>query len=150
MMYKTHLAFSFLLVMFTIPLFNPSNQILFLGIALISSMLPDIDHPESKLGRYFKPLSFLFEHRGFFHSVFPLMIFGFVLLTYTRRIYVIAFVVGYTSHLIGDLITRQGIMPFHPISKIRIRGFLRTGTFLEFLIFLIFIIINIILVIKMP
>lgn len=148
-MYKTHLAFAFLLVLLAIPIINPSNQILFLGIALISAMLPDIDHPDSKVGKYFKPISFLLEHRGFFHSVFPLLIGALFLISYTKMIYVIPFLIGYTSHLIGDLVTKQGIMPFHPFSKKRINGFFRTGTVLESLLFVLLMILDVILVVRM-
>ena len=86
-MFKTHLAIGFLMGLFSLKYFHFTllNSILFLFLITIFSALPDIDHPKSKYGRYLWflsiPISFIFKHRGFFHSIFPAVI-GFFLLTY--------------------------------------------------------------------
>ena len=41
---------------------------------------------------------------------------------------------GYSSHLIGDAMTKQGIAPFHPIYKKSVKGFFRTGSWIELVI----------------
>jgi len=134
MLYRTHLALAFFAGMLTLPLFSPGNQILFLLIIMFSALLPDVDHPNSKIGRYLKPIGFLFEHRGFFHSIFPVILFVFLLTTFGKNVYIWPFVIGYCSHLVGDLVTRQGIMPFHPLSRMRITGWLKTGSGMESII----------------
>src|SRR3989344_789769 len=130
MLFKTHLAFGFLLGLFAIPLLNPDNQLLFMMIILIGSIFSDIDHPKSKLGKKIKIIGFLFEHRGFFHS------FIFLILIY-------AFNIGFISHLIADIANNMGIMPFHPFSKFRISGFIKTGALLETLLFFVLILLDI-------
>ncbi|MBW2998940.1 metal-dependent hydrolase, partial [Candidatus Woesearchaeota archaeon] len=94
MRFYTHLAFGFLLGMISLIILKPSNQILFMGLCLIGSSFPDIDHPRSKVGKYFKPIGWLFEHRGFFHSVFPIIIL--FLLSKINPLF-IPFIIGYGS-----------------------------------------------------
>ena len=67
MQFKTHLLFGMFLGLLVLPILNPNNSILFVMLVLIGSALPDIDHPNSKVGKWFKPIGWLFEHRGFFH-----------------------------------------------------------------------------------
>lgn len=141
MMFKTHLAFGFFAGLVAMPFLHPHNQILFMTLVLLAAMLPDIDHPKSKLGKYFKPIGYLFEHRGFFHSLFFVVIT--LLLTkiiFKDIIFVYAVVIGHLSHLIADALTKEGIMPFHPWSRTRVNGFIKTGTFAEYIIFIILVV----------
>jgi len=134
MMFLTHIAAGFLVALLGLSTFYPHNQILFLLMVLFGAALPDIDHPKSKLGRKVKVIAFLFEHRGFFHTLFALALFAFLVeLLFRQRILTYAISLGYGSHLLTDLITKEGIMPFHPLSKQRLRGFLRTGGSIEYL-----------------
>ncbi|MBD3313293.1 hypothetical protein GF345_02525 [Candidatus Woesearchaeota archaeon] len=147
MMFRTHIAIGFLAGLLLIQAWNPQNQILFMFLILLGSALPDIDHPDSKIGSKVKAVSFLFEHRGFFHSLFAaLMIF--LLLAYyvsglTYGIYIAAVAIGYLLHMLADSLTREGIMPFHPISRFRLRGPMRTGRMVEYIIFICFIALGI-------
>ena len=72
-------------------------------MALASALLPDLDHPRSLLGRQLPwisgPLSRLFGHRGFTHS----------LLAVGMGAVKDALIVGYLSHLLGDWLTPMGI-----------------------------------------
>ena len=63
------------------------NPFLFGLIVVVSSLLPDIDSPTSKLGRnnFSKTLAAFFKHRGVIHSVF------FMLLVYFFSFNVLAF-----------------------------------------------------------
>ena len=136
MMYNTHLAFGLLLGLLGIIFLKPANPILFIVIVGFASILPDIDHPDSKIGKKVKIIGFLFEHRGFFHSIGALVLFTVCFyLIFKTSIYSIAFALGYFSHLIMDAITIKGIMPFHPFSKVSIKGFVKTNSFLETVIF---------------
>lgn len=151
MLFKTHLAFGFLLGLFAIEFLNPTNQLLFITIILLSSIFPDIDHPNSKIGNKARIFSFLFEHRGFFHSLIFLVLVNIPLFLFLKQylIYIYAFNIGFISHLIIDIINHMGIMPFHPLSRFRIKGFVKTGRLFETLLFIVLIIIDIYKLIKL-
>lgn len=135
-MFKTHLAFAFLVAVVALRFLSPRNQLLFAFILLIGASFPDIDHPKSKMGRLAWPISYLFEHRGFFHSFFGIAFFTFLLFLISgSMLYSIAFLLGYASHIFTDALTKQGIMPLHPLLKFRLRGFFETGTFIEYAFF---------------
>ncbi|MCX6707917.1 MAG: metal-dependent hydrolase [Candidatus Woesearchaeota archaeon] len=143
MMFKTHIAFGFLVGLLLIQLWSPNNQILFIMAVLLGSALPDIDHPESKVGKKVKIAGFLFEHRGFFHSIFAALILYLVLLSFSSfavySVYITGLVMGYLSHILIDAVTKEGIMPFHPLSRFRLNGFIRTGRVLEYIILAVLI-----------
>ncbi|MDC9616110.1 metal-dependent hydrolase [Xenorhabdus khoisanae] len=93
--------------------------------ALLASLLPDIDHPSSTLGRLFRfisiPIARLCGHRGFTHSLLALIA-GITL--FQTEIppdwpiptdFIHAMVVGYISHLIADMLTPAGIPLLWPL-----------------------------------
>lgn len=93
------------------------------GGLVLGSLLPDIDHPQSYLGRRLTPLSVpifkLFGHRGITHSFLSLSILGIIL---TKSRYVNTYLsggvlLGYLSHLIADMFTPTGIPLFYPMKK---------------------------------
>jgi len=142
MMFRTHIAVGFLIGLFLLQILNPVNQILFIFLMLLGAALPDIDHPESKIGSKIKVVGYLFEHRGFFHSLFAVLLLYLLLLHYIDSasvgVYIFAITAGYLSHVVTDSITKEGIMPFHPISKFRVSGFIKTGRITEY-VFLVII-----------
>lgn len=85
---------------------------------LLTSLLPDIDHPQSVLGQRLRwlslPIARMFGHRGFTHSL--LAIIG-VILLFTLQITpgvvpLDAFhgmIVGYLSHIVADMLTPAGV-----------------------------------------
>ncbi|WWO96952.1 MAG: metal-dependent hydrolase [Candidatus Dasytiphilus stammeri] len=90
--------------------------------AMLTSLLPDIDHPSSLLGQHFKWLSstmrLIFGHRGFTHSILALA--TAVKLIFLSRVIIPAdviqgMIIGYISHLIADSITPAGIPLLWPI-----------------------------------
>ena len=136
MMFKTHIAFGSLAALFAIQYLNPRNQLLFFLIVVFGSALPDIDSPNSKIGRKVKVIGWLFKHRGFFHSFIALALFSLLFYSLSNNmLYSAAFFFGYLSHLVIDAFTLEGIAPLHPISTRRINGFIRTGHFIEFVVF---------------
>ena len=140
-MFKTHLVFSILVALLILIFFDIPNKIIFIFLIALSSSFPDIDSDKSKIGRKLplisKIINLIFGHRKFFHSVFiPLILF---LALYTIGFYIsLAIFIGYLTHLLGDSITNEGIMPFYPLSKFNISGLLKTNSILEFLLFLAF------------
>ena len=92
-------------------------------MALASALLPDLDHPQSLLGRQLPwisgPLSRLFGHRGFTHSLLAvgLGIWGLAQFQVSGPLSGVmkdALIVGYLSHLLGDWLTPAGIPLFWP------------------------------------
>ncbi|KQN61846.1 metal-dependent hydrolase [Erwinia sp. E602] len=87
--------------------------------ALLTCLLPDIDHPKSLLGQRLawlsKPIARAFGHRGFTHSL--LAVAGGVMLLQTPLpagwlIPADAFqglVLGYLSHIVADMLTPAGV-----------------------------------------
>src|SRR3989338_10015020 len=140
MMYYTHLAFGFLVSLVSIIFFNIDNRLLFILIAILFSIFPDIDERKSKIGKKYKfasrIINFLFGHRGFFHSIYiPLILYA-VFYNINAEIG-IAISVGYFSHLFMDAITKHGIRPLYPIINIKINGPIKTNSLFEKILFLI-------------
>ncbi|MBW2972622.1 metal-dependent hydrolase [Candidatus Woesearchaeota archaeon] len=146
MMLKTHLAFGFLVAIAALHFMKPENQLLFAFIILIGAAFPDIDHPKSRLGQMAWPLSWFFEHRGFFHSFIATALLTCLLfLVSGSMLYSIAFLLGYASHIFADSLTTSGIGPLHPLMKFRLRGALHTGAFYEYAFFFVLMAVNIFL-----
>ena len=102
-----------------------------MGLALLGSLMPDVDTPESKLGRQVGILSRLFRflagHRGIFHSAFAAVFFAAIVWIVFGPTYGTAMFIGYASHLLIDGFTKSGINYLHPITTFRISGFIVTG-----------------------
>ncbi len=136
MMARTHLAFGALAAALLAPFLSYGNVWRFVILVLIGSLLPDIDHPQSKYGRLIKPvsypLSYFFGHRGFWHSLYVPSVL--LLIGYWQIEYWPVFVglsVGYVAHLLSDSLTVHGIKFFHPLDFPRVAGFIHTGTMME-------------------
>lgn len=61
-------------IYFDKPFFLP-----FLAFVVFASLLPDIDHPNSEISRFFPFVSKLLPHRGVTHSIFASVVFGVLL-----------------------------------------------------------------------
>ncbi len=145
MLARTHLAFGLLVGLIALRFFNV-NPYLFIPLVLFGALFPDIDHPKSKLGRKIKPLSFFIKifigHRTLFHSLLiPLVLF--IIYYILGYVYILAFLIGFISHLAIDALTKSGINFLYPFAKLKVRGFIETGKLLEhvFLILLIGVIV---------
>ncbi len=116
-----------------------SDKIVFLAVAALFSILPDLDIIKSKAGKHLQPfsiiLSSIFRHRGFLHSfIFAAVVYFGIRYLLTPEIAAAA-AIWYSSHIILDSLTKEGIMPFSPLSKLKLRGFIKTGGFLEKAVF---------------
>jgi inner membrane protein len=144
MLFRTHLTFSFLIGLYIIDFLKIENQILFMIILLFFSIFPDIDESSSKIFKKLKPFSYLaalFGHRNLFHTIyFPIAI-SLVLFILNLKLISLAVLIGYSLHILLDMITKKGIALFYPLSKKRIRGFIKVGSLIETIIFIILIIL---------
>lgn len=108
----------------------------YLGLAVAGSLMPDIDHPKSWVGRRTRPVSTVIGsvlgHRGITHSALA-VIFLATLLSQAgyRRGAVSALAVGYLSHLAADMLTPQGLRLAWPHRRTWGIPLCRTGSPME-------------------
>jgi inner membrane protein len=123
----------------------------FLTLTLISSLLPDIDHRSSSMGRklpgFSNAIQFGFGHRGIVHSLWGMLFFGgvawFICKTFSVgewRLIVFAVCFGYFAHLASDSLTRAGVRWLYPFRAGYIRGPVKTGGLMEAIFFIVLIV----------
>ncbi|WP_373975037.1 metal-dependent hydrolase [Chitinibacter sp. SCUT-21] len=124
MMARTHIAFaSLLMVACSVGILQRMPQLHEVAIAGAAGLLPDLDHPKSTFGRIVPyislPLAAIFGHRGFTHSLLMVVAMVYVLLTYheNHNWPVLPLVVGYLSHIIGDMLTPSGVPLLWPVKQ---------------------------------
>lgn len=147
MMFKTHVMFAVLLSIIFIQMFEMEYWYLFFVVSVFVAGIPDIDIPKSEFGKRAKPVSFLinlfFGHRGLFHSIF-FAIALFILIGFLGSQTVAAgALLGYSSHLILDGLTKEGIRPLTPLSRFRVSWFMRSGGIFDWALFFIFIVLTV-------
>lgn len=138
MMGRTHIAFGMACV--TGAVYAGAMPVDWLPVAgaaaAVGSLLPDIDEPESKLGRVCVPLALVIKllvgHRTLTHSALALIaviLLPWLWLSGEMAMAVSAGVgIGYASHLLGDAMTPQGIQIAWPRpTRFSLRWF-RTGS----------------------
>ncbi len=110
-----------------------------LTLAAAGSLLPDLDHPRSWVGRRLRvlsqPLAAIFGHRGATHSLVAVL--GTALLLHAHgisRAESEPLVVGYLSHLGADLLTPAGLRLAWPLQGSVAVPLCRTGSSAEVLI----------------
>jgi len=129
MLFRTHLLFGFVLVLFFLPYI--AAPLVFIPLVLIASLLPDIDSMHSYLGRsiWFRPLQFVMKHRGMLHSL-SFCVGVSILLLLALPVTALPFFVGYGGHLLLDACTIEGIHLWWPRSQ-EIHGSVTTGSTME-------------------
>ncbi|MFP4403096.1 MAG: metal-dependent hydrolase [Candidatus Woesearchaeota archaeon] len=144
MYFKTHLAFSFFILLLIIYFFEHlfldfSNleKLLFALIFMFASLFADLDNTKSKYGKNIFPISWIFKHRGFFHSIFSVIFFS-LIIAIINIYYAISFFLGYLSHIILDMFNYKGIILFYPFSKYKIKGIIKSNGLFDKTLFLIF------------
>lgn len=99
-----------------------AHTALFIALSGIGALVPDIDTPNSKISRKLSYLRLLYavpffwnRHRGLSHSLLilaPLCLAAGL----SHNIYLAVFTFGYASHIVADMMTRQGAPLFYPSS----------------------------------
>ena len=127
---------------------------------IIGSFFPDIDEPNSYIGKKLPFFSKLLrkiglKHRTLTHSIFfPLILFLIIaFIPDLDTFFVRGFIIGIILHIIGDTITVSGVPILYPISKKRyflLPSFLRfkVGSMAENIIIFILTFTNIFLLIQ--
>ena len=96
---------------------------LYISAVVLGATFPDIDEPNSYIGRklplFSNLLSVFVSHRGITHTLLLLSIYIFVVFTYiidpVYKIIGIGFIVGNIGHILGDMTTRSGVALFYPL-----------------------------------
>ena len=148
MMFRTHVLFGIISGYAACEFLECGNAVLFVSLSAVGSMLPDIDSARSKISRKLRPFSiipnFLFSHRGFIHSVFPALLL-YALLVRIDYLIAASLSTGFLSHLLMDSLTKRGIRPLYPLSKVKIAGFIRTNGFSERIILFLLVIVTVLI-----
>ena len=144
MMFKTHLAIGIFAVILFWPLV--SNPFSFALVAIIASVIPDIDTAVSKVGRNIpaKIIQVFTTHRGMVHSLTFCAIVSLILSIFLPKL-AFGFFLGFGIHLLIDSFTKMGITPFWPYSKIA-KGVIPTNGILEKGIFFSFALVDLLLI----
>lgn len=145
MLFWTHLIVGLFGVLLYLPW--AENKMVFMVVALIASIFPDIDSGNSKIGRkgISKVIAAFATHRGFFHSLL-FVVFGYLLLWNIWEIAAFPFLFGYLIHLFLDCFTVRGIRLFYPL-KFKFRFFIKSGGMFEAFLFVVFFVLDIFLII---
>jgi len=146
MQFRTHLALAFLFGLFYLGLigYSLSEGGWILILFLLGALLPDIDHFSSWLNnklKITKVLALFLQPRGIMHSLFFAVSIFFVIGLFWDFDYATAIFLGYLSHLLGDLLTKDGLRLFQPFGQLKISGFFKTGKLFERFIFILLIIL---------
>lgn len=98
--------------------FDPATSPLVYPLAMLGALLPDIDHPQSKLGRLLWPLSATLYrtvgHRGPTHSFFFLFLTLIPLVFGVSLTWVFPVFIGCAMHLLADCLTPKGCQLLYP------------------------------------
>jgi inner membrane protein len=121
---------------------DPKTIAISMGIAGISALLPDLDDPNSKLGRLVPIASWMIKkivgHRGPLHSLLgagAAFLLASVLLRISGHAHLAApIVAGYISHLVMDSLNPQGVPWLWPVKTHFKIPIAQTGSFIEKLV----------------
>jgi len=123
----THALFALaLIIMPTVYLSGAPVGPFIIIIVIAASLLPDIDHPSSMMGRAIKPVSLIIHetvgHRSLTHSIAAIAGFTIVVSTIVFKydlkiIYIYACVLGYSSHILADMLNPTGVELLYPNKK---------------------------------
>ncbi|WP_176222287.1 metal-dependent hydrolase [Tuberibacillus sp. Marseille-P3662] len=127
---------------------------LYFLLVLIGSAIPDLDQPNSYLGRRLKiisiPLSTIFGHRRFTHSILFMILMYWIgrwTVDHTdiQFFYIKGLLIGMGSHIAGDFLTKSGVPLLFPLTKKRFRFLVtfKTGSIKEHQVTTVIFIINI-------
>jgi inner membrane protein len=137
MMVKSHVVVGLAAWIAAAPLLHLSSfDPAYLALAVGGSLLPDVDHPNSWIGRRSRPISTaiaaILGHRGLTHSAVAVVgLVALLLHSGYRQAEVSALAVGYLSHLAADMLTPRGLRLAWPLQKTWGLPLCRTGSPME-------------------
>ena len=143
-MLRTHIALIVLFILLFLPhISGVTGKVVFTVIALLATLMPDIDNAFSVIGKHkaFRFFQLFIKHRGFLHSLtFCIVVAG--ILAVFLPVTALPFFLGYSIHVFSDSFTVEGVMPFWPYRK-KSMWRLKTGGRIETTIFIFIILFDI-------
>ena len=127
-MAHTHVLFAMFFLILPSRVLGYHLPIEAIAAGIAASLLPDIDHSKSMIGRTLIPISLLlnaaFGHRTITHSLLGFFIAIVLAYFITATLWLpaavyIAFIVGYTSHILADMLNDAGVALLYPFEKRR-------------------------------
>ena len=120
-------------------------KLVFVPVVLVAALLPDIDSAYSTFGHhwFFRPFQFFIKHRGFIHSLTVCFAFS-LFFAFFIPVIALPFFLGYSSHLVSDSFTEEGIRMFWPFKSVS-SGKIKTGSIAEDGVFYVCLLANAIL-----
>jgi inner membrane protein len=116
--YKYHLLFSTLIFIIIKLYYDYSLGLIAFIACIFAALLPDIDHPNSKISKKLFLISwilnFFLRHRGLTHSFICLGLILFGTTFFHSHEITYGILIGYGSHLLGDMSTTMGVPLFWP------------------------------------
>lgn len=121
-----------------------SGEPLGAAVGALAGLLPDLDHPQSLLGRRLWPVAWTlnkaFGHRSALHSLAALLLVALAARALLPDWWQIV-AVGYASHLLADALTVAGVPLLWPLKfRFRFLG-IRTGGIIEHMLMLVLIVV---------
>ncbi|QIR16313.1 metal-dependent hydrolase [Shewanella aestuarii] len=123
MLFRNHLVVTAAVTVSTIGYIDIALPLWLVVVSIVfGSLLPDVDHPSSTIGKRVLfisiPLSAIFGHRQITHSIWPILCVAWLVNfnNSTSSAIVLCLSIGYLSHLLGDFFTDSGIPFFWPLS----------------------------------
>jgi len=144
MLCRTHAVFGF--VSYFLLSYFLEMPFFVLVFVLLGAGFVDIDSYRSRVGNrwWVRPLQWLTKHRGFLHSLVAAIVLSLVI--GTMNLWGgFGFFIGYISHLLLDCFTYMGVRLFWPFN-FRIRGFIRSGSWVEDIVFVLFLLLGVLMV----
>lgn len=143
---KTHASCGLLIGMYLAKDYGISfESLVIISSAVAGSLIPDICHTKSYIGRRMpilsKVISLLFGHRSFTHSLLFMFLSYYLLnMLEVQSLYIESFIFGIASHIVLDIFTSSGVHLFYPI-KVKVRSpiSIRTGGMIDSLLFFVFL-----------
>jgi len=144
-LFRTHVVFG-AFVYFVLSYFV-EMPLFVLVFVLLGAVFVDVDIKNSSFGNrwYFRPLQWVVKHRGVLHSLFFGVLLSLILGSVNLWVG-FGFFVGYVSHLFLDCWTKSGVRLFWPF-KYRVKGFVRSGSWVEDVVFVLLMLVDIGLVV---
>jgi inner membrane protein len=144
MMAPTHLVFGACAGLAAAAALNAPYPLALAGVGALAALLPDIDHPQGTLRQRLGIVGhvglFWLGHRGLTHTALALALVSVLAWAAAPGPLAMAIAAGYGSHLIADMLTRQGLPVLWPLSSRSLHLVpgplrIRTGSFGETLMF---------------
>jgi inner membrane protein len=156
-MFRTHILFALFFYLAIIKLLALEFSWIFTAILCFGAILPDMDSPKSYVNRKYlfgfgKGIAMFSKHRGFWHSIYGLLIFfalsiAIVLIIKSPFVFAFALPCGYFLHLAADSLNVSGIKWLWKSKTLHIKWKISTGTIFEQMFFVCLFLLTIYVII---